>query len=66
VAGSEVGCRAPRVAILGRLSWAFRMFWLGAMLGSVATLQEWSDKLGRYGPRALSRDVEALLAERGI
>ena len=23
-------------------------------LGSVATLQEWSDKLGRYGPRTLS------------
>jgi hypothetical protein len=23
--------------------------------GSVATLQEWSDKLGRYGPRTLSR-----------
>src|SRR5208282_1010312 len=22
--------------------------------GSVATLQEWSDKLGRYGPRTLS------------
>ena len=23
--------------------------------GSVATLQEWSDKLGRYGPRTLRR-----------
>src|ERR1700751_4725075 len=23
--------------------------------GSVATLQEWSDKVGRYGPRTLSR-----------
>ena len=27
---------------------------LGCFIGSVATLQEWSDKLGRYGPRTLS------------
>jgi hypothetical protein len=27
---------------------------VGKTTGSVATLQEWSDKLGRYGPRTLS------------